>query len=79
MMYLHLQVDNGIVTATLRSSTLIPPDGGIRGLPKGRRFVSVCSEDMPELYDHPDTYWLGGKVTGMKDDDPFAFTFKQKK
>lgn len=75
MMYLHLQVDHGVVTGVLQSSTLVAPDGGVRGLPKGRLFVSVCSEDMPELYDLPHEHWLGGIVEDTKTDDPFAFTF----
>jgi hypothetical protein len=78
MMYLHLQIDNGTVTGVLQSSTLIQPDGGIRGLPPGRMFVSVCSEDMPELYDLPAEHWLGGTIADTKSDDPFAFTFTEK-
>lgn len=78
MMYLHLQVDHGVVTGTLRSSTLVQPDGGIRGLPVGRVFVTVCSEDMPELYDYPDEHWLGGKITDMQPDDPFVWSFQSR-
>lgn len=76
MMYLHLQVDNGVVTGILRSSTLLQPDGGVRGLPPGRSFVSVCSEDMPELYDLPDSHWLSGSISNTRTDDPFEFTFE---
>lgn len=78
MMYLHLQTDDGVVTGVLRSSTLAQPDGGIRGLPSSRAFVTVCSEDMPELYDYPDTHWLLGTISDTQPDDPFVWSFKSR-
>lgn len=59
MMYLHLQLDHGVVTGTLQSSFPDPPDGGKQGLPAGRTFITIGDEDHPE-FSHPHGHWHGG-------------------
>lgn len=57
-MFLHLQIDNGIVTGCLRSSYEQAPDGGVKGLPEGRIFVTIGDEHHPD-YDRSDLDWMG--------------------
>lgn len=60
-MFLHLQIDGGVITGVLRSSFPDPPDGGAKGLPDGRSFVTIGDEDHPS-YDRLDSDWLGHPV-----------------